>query len=247
MAEDHALAVDNTNGAGAIAGGEDELERKLEKKRAKVRSAWIAFVGRIVAQIMGAVATISLGLMVVQKYHTPAAAPAAPPARVESQAVLPVRLVTPGEVSLAVLPLEDVSPDGESSFARAMTDALITDLVQLDGIRVVSRTSSAAQGKAGRLVPEIARELGVDYIVEGTVTRVDGRVRVAVRLVDARRDENLLAHSYTRPLRPALTVQAEVARAIARGVRTTLATTSAAPGVVSRRKAEPLPAPLAPQ
>jgi TolB-like protein len=237
MAEDHALAVDTRTEAIPIAGGEDELEKKLEKKRAKVRSAWIAFVGRIVAQIMGAVATISLGLMVVQKYHTPAAAPAVAPAPVESHAVLPSRLVTPGEVSLAVLPLEDLSPDGESSFARGMTDALITDLVQLDGIRVVSRTSSAAQGRAGRLVPQIANELGVDYIVDGTVTREDGRVRVAVRLVDARRDENLLAHAYIRPLRPTLAIQAELARTIARGVRTTLATTtSAAPGVVSRRK-----------
>ena len=50
---------------------EDELERKLEKKRAKIRSAWISFVGRIVAQIMGAVATISIGLMLVQKYQNP--------------------------------------------------------------------------------------------------------------------------------------------------------------------------------
>ena len=60
---------------------EDELERKLEKKRAKIRSAWISFVGRIVAQIMGAVATISLGLMLVQKYHNPTAAPASVPAQ----------------------------------------------------------------------------------------------------------------------------------------------------------------------
>jgi len=241
MAEDAVLAVDLRSGAVPIAAEEDELERKLEKRRAKVRSAWIAFVGRIVAQIMGAVATISLGLMVVQKYHTPAAAPAVAPAPAESHAVRPARLVTPGEVSLAVLPLEDVSPDGENSFARGMTDALITDLVLLDGVRVVSRTSSAVQGRAGRMLPEIARELGVDYIVDGTVTRVDGRVRVAVRLVDARRDENLLAQSHIRAVRPTLSIQAELARAIARGVRTTLATaSSSAAGVVSRRKPEPL-------
>ena len=244
MVEEHTAAVVATDGAAAA---EDELEKKREKKRAKVRSAWISFVGRIVAQIMGAVATISLGLMLVQKYHAPAAAPLAAPAPVESPAVLPVRLVTPGEVALAVLPLEDVSVDGESSFARGMTAALITDLVQLDGIRLVSRTSSAAQGKTGRMVPQIARELGVDYIVDGTVTRVGGRVRIEVWLVDARRDENLLAQSYVRQLRPALTVQADVARAIAQGVRVTLASTPpAAPGVVSRRKSEPLPARLDP-
>ena len=243
MVEGHAAAVVATDGAAAA---EDELEKKREKKRAKVRSAWISFVGRIVAQIMGAVATISLGLILVQKYQAPAAAPLAP-APVQSPSVLPVRVATPGEVALAVLPLEDVSVDAESSFARGLTAALITDLVQLDGIRVVSRTSSAAYGKTGRLVPQIARELGVDYIVEGTVTRVEGRVRIEVWLVDARRDENLLAQSYVRPLRPALTVQADVARAIAQGVRITLASTSpAAPGVVSRRKSEPLPVRLDP-
>lgn len=79
MAEEHTAAVVATDGAAAA---EDELEKKREKKRAKVRSAWISFVGRIVAQIMGAVATISLGLMLVQKYHAPAAAPLAAPAPV---------------------------------------------------------------------------------------------------------------------------------------------------------------------
>jgi TolB-like protein len=244
MVEEHTAALVATDGAAAA---EDELEKKREKKRAKVRSAWISFVGRIIAQIMGAVATISLGLMLVQKYHAPAAASPVASALVEAPAVVPVRLVTPGEVSLAVLPLEDVSADGESSFAKGMTDALITDLVQVDGIRVVSRTSSAVYAKAGRIVPHIARELGVDYIVDGTVTRVEGRVRIAVRLVDARRDENLLAQSYVRPLRPALTIQADVARAIAQGVRITLASTPpTAPGVVSRSRPEPLPGRLDP-
>jgi hypothetical protein len=69
MAEEHALVVETTDGPAQTAAAEDELEKKREKKRAKVRSAWISFVGRIVAQIMGAVATISLGLMLVQKYH----------------------------------------------------------------------------------------------------------------------------------------------------------------------------------
>lgn len=131
------------------AGGttEEELERKLEKKRAKIRSAWISFVGRIVAQIMGAVATISLGLMLVQKYHSPSAAPAPEPGQSAPQGIFPVRLVTPGASSLAVLPLHDVSADGETSFARGMTDALITDLAHLDAVRVVSRTSSAVYEK----------------------------------------------------------------------------------------------------
>ena len=126
--------------------------------------------------------------------------------------IVPVRLVTPGEASLAVLPLQSVSADGETSFARGMTDALITDLAHLDAVRVVSRTSSAVYEKEGRPLPQIARELGVDFVVEGTVTKADGRVRIALSLIDARRDEQLLAASYDRPLRQILTVQAEVAR-----------------------------------
>ena len=132
---------------------EDELERKLEKKRAKIRSAWISFVGRILAQIMGAVATISIGLMLVQKYQNPSASAASPtsmPAQSAPLGIVPVRLVTPGEASLAVLPLQNVSADGETSFARGMTDALITDLAHLDAVRVVSRTSSAVYEKEGR-------------------------------------------------------------------------------------------------
>jgi len=238
MAEELALVVETADGSVLTA---EELERKREKKRAKVRSAWISFVGRIVAQIMGAVATISLGLILVQKYHAPAAAPPpAPPPQIVPHAAVPVRLVTPGELSLAVLPLRDVSADGEESFARGMTDALITDLVRLDAVRVVSRTSSAIYEKERRSLPEIARELGVDFIVDGSVTKAEGRVRIVARLIDARSDEHLLAESYERPLRQVLAVQADVARAIARAVKITLASAShASPGVVSRRKLEP--------
>jgi TolB-like protein len=212
---------------------EEELERKLEKKRAKIRSAWISFVGRIVAQIMGAVATISLGLMLVQKYHSPAAAPAPVPAHSAPQGMVPVRLITPGEPSLAVLPLQNVSADGETSFARGMTDALITDLAHLDAVRVVSRTSAAAYDK-GWPLPQIARELGVDFIVEGAVTKADGRVRIALRLIDARRDEPLVSASYDRPLRRTLDVQAEVAGAMARAVRDALAAQSKGSDVAAR-------------
>jgi TolB-like protein len=240
MAEEQAPVGEHVDASLTV----DELDRKREKKRAKVRSAWISFVGRIVAQIMGAVATISLGLMLVQKYQTAAASPAATPAaRDTAPAAAPVRLVTPGEVSLAVLPLQDVSADGEESFARGMTDALITDLVRLDAGRVVSRTSSAIYGKDRRTLPEIARALGVDFIVDGSVTKAEGRVRIVARLIDARSDEHLLAESYDRPLRQVLTVQAEVARAMARAIKIALVSTPhASPGVTSGRGRDPLPA-----
>ena len=243
MADAHTVAA-ATTGEPVPAGTEaDELERKLEKKRAKIRSAWIAFVGRIVAQIMGAVATIALGLMLVQRYHTPATALAPPPAEVVPFAAVPVRLVTPGEASLAVLPLRDVSADGEGSFARGMTEALITELVHLDQIRVVSRTSSAAFEKDGQPLPDIARALGVDFVVDGSVTRVEGRVRIVARLIDGRRDVNLLAESYDRPLRQVLNVQAHVAGSIARAIKIALAANSRPPsGIALQQQHELLPA-----
>jgi TolB-like protein len=108
-----------------------------------------------------------------------------------------------------------------------------SDLAHLDAVRVVSRTSSAAYDKGGPL-PQIARELGVDFIVEGTVTRADGRVRIALRLIDARRDEPVVSAAYNRPLRQTLTVQAEVASAMTRAVREALAAQAKGSEVASR-------------
>jgi len=160
------------------------------------------------------------------------------PAQSAPQEIVPVRLITPGESTLAVLPLQDISADGETSFARGMTDALVTDLAHLDVVRVVSRTSSAAYDQGGRRLPQIAREMGVDFIVDGAVTKADGRVRIGLSLIDARRDEQLLSASYDRPLRHTLTVQAEVARAMARAVREALALAAQSktlPDVASRQ------------
>jgi TolB-like protein len=246
MAEEHALVTAAIGAAGSVDAAEDDLERRLEKKRAKVRSAWISFVGRIVAQIMGAVATISLGLILVQRYHAPAAAERAATldqhGQHAQQSRVPVRFVTPGETSLAVLPLRDVSADGEESFARGMTDALITDLVHLGSVRVVSGASAAIYEKERRRLPEIAQALGVDFIVDGSVTRAEGRVRIAVHLIDGRRDEHVMAEAYERPLRQVLTVQAEVARAVAKAVKIGLSTPPASPGVATSRTLDPLTA-----
>jgi adenylate cyclase len=86
-----------------------------------------------------------------------------------------------------------------------------------------------------RRLPDIARELSVGYVVEGVVTRADGRVRVTVRLIDAARDEHVVARSYDRSLRNVLTVQAEIARDVARSVRETL-TSGTRPSQVTRRE-----------
>ncbi len=120
-----------------------------------------------------------------------------------------------------------------------MTDALITELAQVDDIRVISRTSSATYAKAQRSLPAIARELSVDFAIDGSVMLSDGRVRVALRLVDARSDECVFAESYERPLRQVLGVQSELARTVARKMAIALmATSQRTSRVASRGRAD---------
>jgi TolB-like protein len=133
-----------------------------------------------------------------------------------------------GEVSLAVLPVVDFSNDpAREPFADAMTDALIAELTQCEGIRVLSRASSMLY-KGRRLpLPDIAEELDVEWIVLGSMMQAGAETRITVELVDAGSDENRWAHSYIRSSQNVLTMQSEVAAAVAEGVRQTLGRKSA--------------------
>ena len=128
--------------------------------------------------------------------------------------------------SLAVLPLENLSGDpGQEYFADGMTDELITDLAQISTVRVISRTSvKRYKGARKLLLPEIARELGVDAVVEGSVARSGNRVRVRAQLIRASTDQHLWAESFEREMQDVLVLQSEVASAIARQVQAKLAT-----------------------
>ena len=121
-----------------------------------------------------------------------------------------------GIKSLAVLPLANLSanPDQEY-FVDGLTEALITNLAKIAALRVASRTS-AMQYKTvcNKSVREIARELGVDAIVEGTVLRSGDRVRISAQLINAATDKHLWAEEYERDLRDVIALQSEVARAI---------------------------------
>lgn len=118
--------------------------------------------------------------------------------------------------SLAVLPLHNLSPDPEQEyFSDGMTDELITDLAKLGPLRVISHTSVERYKETKRPLPEIARELGVDAVIEGTVTRSDDHVRITAQLIEARTDRHLWAESYERDLRDVVALQDEVARDIA--------------------------------
>ena len=125
--------------------------------------------------------------------------------------------------SLAVLPLENLSGDtSQEYFADGMTDELIATLGQISALRVISRTSVMSYKRARKPLPEIARELNVDAVVEGTVLRSGGQVRITAQLIEARDDKHLWSDSYDGDLRDALTLQNNVARAIAEQIRISL-------------------------
>jgi serine/threonine protein kinase/tetratricopeptide (TPR) repeat protein len=125
--------------------------------------------------------------------------------------------------SLAVLPLENLSGDpAQDYFADGMTDELITDLAQISALRVISRTSVMQYKKTKKALPQIARELNVDGVVEGTVERAGDRVKIRAQLIEASSDRHLWARSYDRDLRDILAMQSEVASAITGEIRVTL-------------------------
>ena len=132
--------------------------------------------------------------------------------------------VGPGRIeALAVLPLENLSCDPEQEyFAEGMTELLITTLAKIGALRVTSRTTAMHYKGAHRHLREIAQELHVDGIVEGTVLRSGNRVRISAQLVDAHTDTHLWAENYERDLHDVLTLQSEVAQAIAREVQVKL-------------------------
>jgi len=125
--------------------------------------------------------------------------------------------------SLAVLPLESLSSDASQDyFADGMTDELISDLGQISALRVISRTSVMAYKHAHKPLPQIARELNVDAVVEGTVLRSGDQVRITAQLIEAAADKHLWSRSYEGELRNTLALQNQVASAIADQIRISL-------------------------
>src|SRR4029077_8065120 len=134
------------------------------------------------------------------------------------------RVARKGEVlqirSIAVLPLQNLSGDpAQEYFADAMTEELITELSRISALKVISRTSVMRYKKTDRPLPEIARQLGVDGIVEGSVLRSGDRVRITAQLIYAPRDTNLWAQTYDLDIRDVVILQSAVAGAIADEVR----------------------------
>jgi TolB-like protein len=125
--------------------------------------------------------------------------------------------------SLAVLPFERLSNDASQDyFADGMTDELISGLGQISALRVISRTSVMSYKHARKPLPQIARELNVDAVVEGTVLRSGNEVRITAQLIEASADKHLWSQSYEGELQNTLALQNDVARAIADEIRINL-------------------------
>jgi TolB-like protein/DNA-binding SARP family transcriptional activator len=161
---------------------------------------------------IGAIAVVVLVAMAVARGAVERAPPGDPPIGV-----------------LAVLPLENLSGDPEQDyFADGMTDALITELARRGDFGVISRTSVMRYRRPGRSLPEIARELSVDAVVEGTVVWEGDRIRISAQLIRTATDRHVWAESFERDVRDVLALQHELAVTIAAAVRLH---TSGAPAV----------------
>jgi TolB-like protein/DNA-binding winged helix-turn-helix (wHTH) protein/Flp pilus assembly protein TadD len=125
--------------------------------------------------------------------------------------------------SIAVLPLQNLSGDpAQEYFADGMTEELITELSRIQSLKVISHTSVMEYKGTRKHLPQIARELGVDGILEGSVIRENDEVRVTVQLLDGPNDRHIWSESYERPLHGVLNLQREVAEAVTRQIRITL-------------------------
>jgi TolB-like protein/DNA-binding winged helix-turn-helix (wHTH) protein len=142
---------------------------------------------------------------------------------------LMLKLNPPAIHSLAVLPLQNLSGDAtQEYFADGMTDGLITNLAEIGSVNVTSRTSSMQYKQTKKSLPEIARELNVEGIVEGTVQRSGDRVRINAQLIYGPSDRHLWAHSYERDVRDVFMLEREVTEDIARQIQARLTTNQGA-------------------
>src|SRR6202008_262069 len=125
--------------------------------------------------------------------------------------------------SIAVLPLNNLSSGADPDFfADGMTEALITDLGKISALRVISRTSVVQYKGTKKSLPEIARELNVDGLIEGTVSRSGNHFRITANLLQASPEKHLWAESYESDVGDVLALQGQVAQAIAREIQVKL-------------------------
>jgi TolB-like protein/Tfp pilus assembly protein PilF len=170
------------------------------------------------------VAVIAVMSLLLWKAHKPHSAPGPLPGAIQS---------------VAVLPLENLSGDpAQDYFSDGMTDALITELSHIRKLRVISRTSVMQYKRTQKPLADIARDLNVDAVVEGSVVRASGRVRISAKLIQTSVEQSVWADSYERDFTDVLALQSDVATAIARGIQVELSAPEASQ-LASRRPVVP--------
>jgi TolB-like protein/Tfp pilus assembly protein PilF len=184
---------------------------QTESARSKRGEKWTAII--ITAAVLAA------GLLAFQFLRTPKATTTN---ALPKQAAPAVPTVA-ADKSIAVLPFENLSSDKENAFfAQGVQDEIITTLSRISGLRVISRTSTARYNSAPENLPEIAQQLRVSNVLEGSVQKAADRVHINVQLIQADNDAHLWAQSYNRQLTDIFSVEAEVAKSIADSLQTTL-------------------------
>ncbi len=179
----------------------------------------VVLVGFLTGWGRGGTSTGGVRRSEVSPQNSPAPAPTPAPVAVSSTSTLlatPIPAASP-EKSIAVLPFENRSSDKENAyFADGVQDEILTDLARIADLKVISRTSVMQYGSgAKRNLRDIARELGVVFVLEGSVQRVGGKVRVTAQLIDARTDGHVWAEHYDRELADVFAIQSEIASTIA--------------------------------
>jgi TolB-like protein/Tfp pilus assembly protein PilF len=188
--------------------GAPEVQQQVE---AIPHSAWSRYLGRIASAKWRIGVTVGAAMIILGPVFSSWST------RRRIQADRPV-------LSLAVLPLQNLSGNpNEEYFADGMTDALITELAHTPNLRVVSRTSVMQDKGKKKPLRQIASELGVDAVVEGSIVRSGDRVRVTAQLIDARNDRHLWAQSFEEPVIDVLALQDEIVHQIAIQTRAVLA------------------------
>ncbi len=171
--------------------------------------------GVVITLVLVVAAFLAAALIAFQFFQTRNSPATEPPKQTASTTAL--------DKSVAVLPFENLSSDKENAFfAQGIQDEIITTLSRIGGLRVISRTSTAHYNSAPENLAEIARQLRVSHVLEGSVQKAGDRVHINVQLIQAETDAHLWAQSYDRQLIDIFSVEAEVAKSIADSLRTTL-------------------------
>jgi len=235
------MAAGAEPGAGAR---HEKAGKRSRRNAAKLRAVWISFTGRIVAQFVGSAASIVLGMMLIHSGMAPVQGAAKAAVAVEPVRPYQGRMARTSEAvgrpraSIVVLPIDDYSAAAPGDrFAEALTELVTASLAGRDLLVVLSRTSASHIDAGHGSVPAIARELGVDLVLESSVTRSGNRIRVVAQLIDGRSDEHLWIGRYDRETGNILGVQGEIADQIALGIDAVLRGSAPRPSVLASRAA----------